>query len=922
MSTSAVTISINVVDNSTAALGKAQASVSALGSAGTAASAQMSGVAAGIDQVGAAGTRMANSYRDATRTVVGAAHEMGIGVSRYFAAEITERFPGLIGMVKSLGTAFLAMGAIEIGAHLVGELQQVYNKFFDVDKAIDDYRKKAADAAEQKIFDIASLETATSLLAQANRQVDDLAAKKKAAGAEGRMGGFIQYGSSAEAGLNGGYGAPDFNPYTPRDAEQQAAGMLQAQKAAEKQGELDHQQRLAQLQAQEGYNSSALQGHAKIAASLELEKQKSAEQLRYTQEQEQWLQKQIIARRDLLLAEGKEAEAAKIQIPQIDANAGVAAKQQADQTAGMRASGERIALARQENEQVIALRNEAVNAGLRGEELYRAQREQAIDAVTRKAREGQMSKRAARAETAAIDLRFDNAKMMRLQAEQEQTQKMARDAQIAGLTGVAKIQAEGANRAADIIATARKSGDFSQLPQRLSINDQRTHDETTQVVQEYYAKLRQMNDEWDGAQLQGYARIEAETVRHVDELKRDFQKMYPGKDVTSDQNTQDTINNAYTNADRERQRLHQQTLIGLQKEEVDAARALLPPWQAAQQQILGQYNERVQKATQEYQAEIAYAKLSAEGRMMAEQDYQAKVQAARQLEQAQMQKAAQSMRDELAGQLSNFFSDPMKYMEKQAESMMMKIIANWVMQLGDFQHNPALQMMFGMGPNVPAPGGGAQSSTLARLMGAGGGSAQQTTQLTYAGNTLGTAGASLINAAADLSAAASTIGRGGFGGAGRSGGSTSGVGGAGWSGGGAYPMASGDDYSAMLSGGSSTYPATSGEQYASMLSGGGSGACFVQHDDSQPCRNMLMQSLFTRTRSQVNGTDSGGPANCPLMVDTSTFWGQCASILSKYLTLLGTKLPLMTGQYRHLFNECTGNLCHLPLWGNYGQRDN
>jgi hypothetical protein len=112
MSTTPVTISINVVDNNAAAtLGKVESELKGLGAAGTAAIAQVGGMASGFDQVGAAGTKMADDFRGASRTVIGASREMGIGVSRYFAGEIMEKFPGVITMVKSLGTAFLALGA-------------------------------------------------------------------------------------------------------------------------------------------------------------------------------------------------------------------------------------------------------------------------------------------------------------------------------------------------------------------------------------------------------------------------------------------------------------------------------------------------------------------------------------------------------------------------------------------------------------------------------------------------------------------------------------------------------------------------------------------------------------------------------------------------------------------------------------------
>jgi hypothetical protein len=817
MSTAPVTISINVVDNnSTATLGKVESSVRAVGAAGTAASAQMGGMAAGFDQVGAAGTKMANDFRGASSTVIGASREMGIGVSRYFDAEIMEKFPGLITMVKSLGTAFFALGAIEIGAHIVEGLEHVYEKLFDVDKAIEDYRKKAAEAAQEKLFDIASLETATALLAQANRQVDELAAKKKAAGAEGKMGGLTQYGR-ANPEATGNMMVTDFDAYTPQDAEKQAASMLDAQKAAQRQAELEHQQRIEQIKLEQ---NNTLQGYAKRADEERTSNKLSEESVRWLQEQESLLNSQIIAYKELLNAQGDYVGASNQIVRDIGAysttndvgfntrHTDEAAETAAAKAAEQRRAGDAEDMRRQ-TDQEIAMHNEAINAGLQGEALYLSQRLQAIAEIKRKVSESQLDGSIGKKEIDDVDLRYHNAKMKRLEEEQEQTQKMVREAQIAGMTGLARIQAEGASRAGDIVAQAAKSGDPSQLPQRLAANDQRTQDQMAEATAEFYAKLRMMNDEWNGAQLQGYARIDSETIRHLDTLQKDYQKEFsqlaandPAR-VQAGQAVAEMTTGAWANADRERERLHQETLIGLQKEETDAARALLSPWAAAQQQIIGQYNERLQKAQQERDAELAYFKSMEaqfpkyaqqinDARLSAEQDYQAKVQAARQLEAAQLQKETQQMRDELAGKLGSFFQDPMKFMEKQAESMMMKIIANWVMQLGDFQHNPALQMMFGMGPNVPAPGASSGGSGLMKMLGAGGHGASTTslsapaTQLSSAGSTLGTAGSVLIAAAGDLSSAGSTLatamGMGGFGGGGWSGGSTSGTGGVGMAG--------------------------------------------------------------------------------------------------------------------------------------------
>ena len=89
----------------------------------------------------------------------------------------------------------------------------------------------------------------------------------------------------------------------------------------------------------------------------------------------------------------KTAEAAgKIYTP--SATAGNTAYDEAVHRADLDASAARIALSRSENEQIIALQNEAIDAGVKGEASTDEQRQQAIDAVTRKYQAGEISKRA------------------------------------------------------------------------------------------------------------------------------------------------------------------------------------------------------------------------------------------------------------------------------------------------------------------------------------------------------------------------------------------------------------------------------------------------------------------------------------------------------------------------------------------------
>ncbi len=146
------------------------------------------------------------------------------------------------------------------------------------------------------------------------------------------------------------------------------------------------------------------------------------------------------------------------------------------------AAGQRVALERETNEKIIAMQNEAVTAGMRGEALYDRQRQDAIDAVTRKYQQHEYTKQQALQMTEAIDVKFHNEKMKRLEDEQYETLRLQQAADQAGLTGIAKLQAEGQNKQQDLTENPANAGlDAQTVAQRRVVYEQETD---TQIVAE------------------------------------------------------------------------------------------------------------------------------------------------------------------------------------------------------------------------------------------------------------------------------------------------------------------------------------------------------------------------------------------------------------------------------------------------------
>ncbi len=107
----------------------------------------------------------------------------------------------------------------------------------------------------------------------------------------------------------------------------------------------------------------------------------------------------------------------RLQGNQTPRDAGTQMQVARDQAAQAKADAASELETRKQTGEVIRMQNEALNAGMRGEALHDEERQQAIDAVTRRFQQGEISKQTAAAETEALDMKFHNQKMMRLEDE-------------------------------------------------------------------------------------------------------------------------------------------------------------------------------------------------------------------------------------------------------------------------------------------------------------------------------------------------------------------------------------------------------------------------------------------------------------------------------------------------------------------------
>ncbi len=788
-----VTISINVTDgNAAEAVQQVVTQLNAIGPAGEAAGAQAS---AGLDRVIA--TTM--SAREEARLMN---EELHLGMSRAMLGVVADTNL-LSGAIHAIGPALIAIGAVDILSKMGESAYNLYEKYIDIDGAQKQLLKTMEEGRDKDFIDVHSLETARLRIDQATSA---MIAFRGAA--EGMHSGGIGDILSGNIGLGAAelLGAGKLSGMSAK-----AAG--QTQELSPREQSLAHQQRMADIEAEHA-GDSELKGQGKITAELEKQLELDKEKQKYTAIDEK--------------QRGNPGAS----------DAGKGLQNDEDTSARKKAIAEEIALRRQETSQIIQMQNEATNAGLEGNALRAAQEQEAIDAVTRKFLEGETDKRTASAETAAIQQRY-MAEAAKIQQQlDEQTAHMADEAEQAGLKGLVLMESQLKTRLDSVNAAERKAvgpGGTETDAQYADFNSQRASAEQTadqrmtESREQFTERVKTLEDSANNFMLSGYAKIESETVAHLDKLSKAYEEEY-GNDRSQWAGYQQAQTAIEADADRERQQLHQKTMQQIQKEEEQTARLLLPEWQQAQLAVEDAYKQRLAVITQDVKQHV-----------MTEQESAAAVTAAWQQEQADMVKAMDQTRDKLAGSLSSLFSNPTQFFEKRAMDTAFQMMSNEMMAY--FKQSGAgsnlLEYIFGMGPEMSTSTNPMTAIQSALGMGGAthtGGSLATGATLGNAGTTLLSAGQLQITAAQALQSAASSLQMGGsgtgLGGGGLSfGGSTSalgngfGGGGGGTGGGGDFGspnMVAGGaagDYSTGIGDGSTDFGSATGPAASAGITG-------------------------------------------------------------------------------------------------------
>ena len=624
--TQAVQISINVVDNnSAAAIGQVTRNIEGMGGAAQRASV---GVRQGFNQMGAGALGTVEKTRLA-------AEEIGVRLPRAMITLISKSELAMKAM-NALGGAMIAFASIQIGFLVFDALYRGAKKLWDeyqsLTKAAQDYNAEVEKTRQENFGDTHSIETTRLRIDEASAAAANFSRQAEAA-QQATMGwrnalDLLAPGLGREwqglhqRGVAAGLSKQQYEAQTQADKlaqtvepEQYHAGIVSD---IEKQHSRD-----AQLTKQKQIN-------AELQKTLDLD----AEEQRYNNE------------RDRIRGNPVAPDAGESERRDKDAIARGHAESEIQNLKRTGARGERSDAA-----ELRRLHEEALESGLRGSALYHAQEAAAIEDLKQK---GIASAQA----VADVHQKFHNEEMKRLEAQEAETERMRQEAQISGLTGIAHVQQEGVNRLIGI--RDDENLDPAQKAERYKIVAGQTHQEMLTAEQEFTQHVAQLSDQSAEHQISGFARINAEGQKQIDDLVREYQKLYGTN--TASPLYQQHLPELNAGIGAINQGTGQQTgdLARRNAEETEQleAQARSKFLSAEKQQtaaIETEYEQRLRKFQEEKDQELQSGKLTAQQMAEVQDNYDRRVVAAAQLRDAQMVESARQAREKMAGEFTSFF---------------------------------------------------------------------------------------------------------------------------------------------------------------------------------------------------------------------------------------------------------------------------
>jgi hypothetical protein len=678
--TSAVQIVINVVDgNSGEVVAKVSQSLGQLGAAGATTGSRMK---QGMDEAGTG----AQTAREKVHLLT---EEFGIRLPRAFRGIIAESKLAQAAL-NAVGTGLIAFGAIQIGVMVFTQIyegvKKIYEKWFDVDGAIEKYNSLASEAASKKFYENAGIDELNADLKEANAQLNELNQKKELA--TNKNASWSQFGSMLKSSLTS-IGTAGMIPYkyhfSVEDAGHLNDSQGQSDSDREKLLEKNHKEAIQKIQDASLVAQARVQGIAKERLARKEADDVAGANRKYQIKQQNLLHE--ITSRPQTAKPGEKGYVKPVEAA--GTNAYKTEEDLAKQHAQAEFEAKQTETQREHTLELRHLHEEALESGLRGSRLYAAQEAYAIESLKEKQIYSSQS-------VNDVRQKFHNEEMKRLEDIQLETAKIERQAEAVGMTGIAKLQIEGTGRVQDLNDDKRLDDYPAERAKRVAAATRETNAEIAVDQKSFSEELDQIVEDSQGRQLSGFARIEAEAnkaraswQKHYDTLTNGMDVSTPGGQAQLDKATGeyghglDAIDQGAKRQSAELSRHNSDETAQLEAE----ARA---KWLSAEKQqsaaIETEYEERLRK----YKEQL-------DNKEIFDNDYNRRVLAAEQLKNAQLVEASKAAREKMAGEFSRFFKDPMGSLKEMGDKAAGEAAAAMVQR--------AQNHFGGAGASASAPGG-------------------------------------------------------------------------------------------------------------------------------------------------------------------------------------------------------------------------
>lgn len=545
-------------------------------------------------------------------------------------------------MGKMKGMAALwdaAMPVVMIGAGVAMIVQMgqgvydLYEKWLDVDGAIEQYNEKASQAAQKQFLQNSGLDQLNADLKTATDRLQRLERVKSEA--PGIL-GYLQ--AAASGGLSGVTGLLATRSYLTKSMPET---MSEVDQTKLRQMAVAHQEKLQEMRSEALVQEARLTGLAKERAKFQAQEAEAAEKERYSRERAAALTE--------ITNRSKNPEEHRPVVP----NFGAAERRLADAHAQAQFDAARIQDERSTQDEIRRLDEQAREAALSGVELLEAQRKFADTEWVRQHGESAEA-------VAAIDRSYYAKEAKLRDQEREQKRKAAEEAErevtrledqakLGGLTGAARIRQQGANRMNEF-KRAPGMGDWQYLRALSAIAGQ-TEASLNREAQSFADEVTSALDGTVNRTVSGYARIRADAEREIARLQRDY-KEKGGRPEDLERGIGGV---------RQRERSQ---IVALDRQNADETRriemqARITSMRAEQQQtaaIAAEYEARTHRYFEELRK-----------REITQEDYNRRMVAAAETRDAEVAANARREREKLAHEYTAFFRNPLGALQSMGE---------------------------------------------------------------------------------------------------------------------------------------------------------------------------------------------------------------------------------------------------------------